>query len=173
MGKYDNTFQNNKVYFPHAGDKLAFDSDGYLAFYDGNTITGDQLRTFLYTNQLYQVIAASAGKLSVINLPSGGTVIFSLSIGCSNMSAWLTSCLEGAKLFVTIRRNGMTAESVGSVFISLSGVSLVGLSGQDLSSISLHNSDGSAGYIVFVAESDNEWAVVERVQGKVVERPSA
>lgn len=173
MSKYDDTYQNEKVYFPQGGDKIAFDSDAYLAFYGNDTITGEQLRTFLYTNQLYQVIAASGGALSITNLPSGGNVVLSLSNGCSNASAWLTSCLAGARLFLTIRRNGMGDASIGSVYISLSGVSLVGLSGQDLSSISLHNSGGSAGYIIFIAESDNEWAVVERNQGKVAERPSS
>lgn len=172
MSKADSTYQNTKVQIPQGADRISFDSDAYLNFY-GDTITGEQARTFLYTNQLYQVIAASAGKLSVVNLPSGGTVIVSGSIGCSNMSAWLTSCLAGARLRVVFRRNGMGDESLGSVYISLSGVSLVGLSGQDLSSISLQNSQGSAGYILFYAESDNEWAVVERDQSKVAERPSA
>lgn len=173
MSKSDSTYQNSKVTIPQGSDRISFDSDGYMEFYDGNTITGEQLRTFQYTNKLNQIIAASGGAISVVNLPSGGTVFLSLSNGCSNASAWLTSCVAGAELYVVIRRNGIGGESVGSVFISLSGVSLVGLTAQDLSSISLHNSSGSAGYIKFVCLSNNEWSVLERDISKVVERASA
>ena len=71
MSKSDNTYQNTKVQIPQGADRISFDSDAFLDFYS-DTITGEQARTFLYTNQLYQVIAASGGAISVTNLPSGG-----------------------------------------------------------------------------------------------------
>lgn len=158
MAKQDDTLQNSKVYFPHGADRLGVDSDGLFDFY-GTTINGTNLRTYLYTNNQIQTIAASAGLLSVVNLPSGGAVFLSASVGCSNMSAWLTSCPVGAQLVIAWRQGGMGGESVGSVYVSLSGVSLVGLTNQDLSAISIQNSAGSAGVLYLRAIADNVWAV--------------
>jgi len=118
-------------------------------------------------------VATSGAILSSPNLPDGGVLVISASNGGVDLSAWLPSCNAGAELLVLIRRNGNGDISTGSVYISLSGVSLVGLSHQDLSSISLHNSNGSAGFIRFFAASANEWAVIDRDISKVVERPSA
>lgn len=176
MTKQDDTYQNTKVYLPQGADRLAIDSDGLFDFY-GDTRTGENLRSYLYTNNLNQTIAASAGVLSIVNLPSGGTVMLSASVGCSNMSAWLTSCIAGARLRIVWRYAGMGGESLGSVYISLSGVSLVGLTNQDLSSVSIQQSAGSAGQIELLAVADNEWAVVSNsgteTNLQIVERASA
>jgi hypothetical protein len=89
------------------------------------------------------------------------------------MSAWLTSCVKGQKLHINLQRFLGTVESLCSVFISLSGVSLVGFEAADLSSISLHNSQASGGFIDLIATADNEWAIKNATDGKYVEHVSA
>lgn len=172
MAKYDDTYQNSKVYLPQDANVLAIDDDGFFGFSGGTTVSGAALKAYNYTNNLIQTVATSAGSLSVVNLPSGGTVFISASVGVSNASAWLTSCSTGARLRLVFRLTG-GVDSVGSVFVSLSGVSLVGLTNQDLSSISLNTSAASAAFLELLAISDNEWAVVEENFNSVTERASA
>ena len=64
-------------------------------------------------------------------------------------------------------------ESVGSVFISMSGVSLVGTNVMDLSSISLHGSTNSMGYVKLLCTSDGEWSIVTSERLTVLQRVSA
>lgn len=174
MGKVDSTHQNNKVYFSQGGDRLAIDDDGLLEFYGEHTLRGDDAKIWMIANNDRVIIAGSNGALSTVNFPSAGLLFVSLSAGGSNASAWLPSCYAGARLRIICRRNGMAAESIGSVFVSLSGCSLVGLDYQDLSSISLHYSDGSAAFIEFVSYTDNEWTVVQKnLDDKFVEHASS
>lgn len=174
--KQDDNFPNQKVYFPQGADRLAIDSDGLFDFYGSDQFTGTEMMTLMrlaLANAQINTIAASAGVLSVINMPSAGVVFLSASIGCSNMSAWLTSCTVGARLTIAFRRAGMAGESLGSVYISLSGVTLKGLiSAATLSSISITTSGNSTGVLQLLATADNEWSVIADARGKVVERSS-
>lgn len=182
MTKVDDTYQNSKVYMPQGADKLAIDSDGSFDFY-GDSLSGTQLKSLLYSPTQFSVIANSAGVLSVINLPSEGYIFFSIADAASNASAWFTSLTgqPGQVLYLVMRGVGST----GSVYISTSGVSIVGTISGDLSSISIQNSGiyrvgastgvallSGFGYLKLLCTASDEWSVLEKAGG-VVERGSA
>ena len=159
MTKRDGTYQNSKIGLPQGADRLDIDSDGLFDFFGEATVTGAILKKLLYTNNQKTIILSSTGVLSTINL-SPGVKFLEMSSGASNTSAWLPSCNEGDE--ITVIMLYWSIESLCSVFISLSGCSLAGITFSDLSSVSLHTSDASAGWIKFKCFTDDEWSIVER-----------
>lgn len=168
--KSDNSYINSKVYLKRDADRLCIDSDGYFDFFT-TTVDGNTLKKMLYSNQQKTTIYSSNVVLSDPNLPQNGFVFLVLSVGCSNISAWLPACSAGDELTVVI--HNYLVESVLSVFISLSGCSLVGQQYADLSNVGLHTSDDSAGILRLKSFSDGEWSVVGNNYNKVVEHASA
>lgn len=171
MATPDSTIQQTKVGILQGGDTIFVKSDGYFNV-NGADLTGAQLRSLLYVGLQTSVIANSAGVLSVVNLTSAGVQIFSIADAASNASAWFTSGpVAGQKMFLMMRGAG----NAGSVFISTSGVSLVGTISTDLSSISLQNSAdiSSVGKLWLECFSDGEWSVVNRSLSGVVEQGSS
>lgn len=141
------------------------DSDGYL-YVDSAGLTGTELKNKLYTESQRTIIANSAGVVSTINLPITGYIVFSLADAASNASAWLTSGpVAGQKMILTMRGVGST----GSVYISTSGVTIIGTISGEVSSVSLQNSANSMGVLTLQCFTDGEWSIVEKFGG-VVER---
>jgi hypothetical protein len=177
----DATYNNQKVYLPQGADRIVGTSGGFFDMETGfelnltttsNPVSAAQMRAQLWNPAQFSIIANSAGALSVINLPSAGYIIFSIAQAASNASAWLTSMagIPGQVMHLMMRGAGV----VGSVYISMSGVSVVGTHSGDISSISLLNSVAteSMGYIKLLCTDTDEWSIVER-RGQVVERGSA
>lgn len=156
MAAIDSSYQP-KVGFEQGGEKLYVKSDGYFKFYDQD-ITGAQLKAVAYTNAQVVNIANSAGVLSVTTVPSyTRLVVFSIADAASNASARIPSCTTGQEI-VFIGRGG----SVGSVVLTpLSGVSIVGVSVADASSINFYNSAATKPFLRMIATADNEWSVIE------------
>lgn len=169
MTKADSTYQNTKVQLPQGADRLSVDSDGYFDFF-GTTVTGQQMYNQLYSPLQNAIIINSVGALSVINLPADtGYIIFSITDAASNASAWLTSgAKEGQELTLMTRGGG----SIGSVFISTSGVTIVGLLSGDVSSIQMHQSAASQAFVKMVCFTDGEWSIIETT-GQVTLQASA
>lgn len=168
MAEINSTYQP-KVGMEQGGDLLYVKADGNFKFFDSD-VTGEQLKSLLYTQLQYTTIANSAGVLSVVNLPSQhGIVFLSVADAASNASAWLPSCKTGQILTIVGRGVG----SVGSVLIStLTGVTIVGLSVGDVSSIRFNYSAASAPFVRLVATADDEWSVVE-TKGQIIPQASA
>ena len=154
MSEIDSSYQP-KVGLEQGADGFYMKEDGTFKFYDTD-LTGTQLRNMLIKKT---EIKGSGAVLSVINLPKG-YVVLKLVTGNSNASAWLPSCTAGDEMVVVLQN--FAVESVLSVFISMSGCSLVGTQFSDLSSISLHTSAASAAWIKFKSFTNDEWSVVER-----------
>jgi hypothetical protein len=170
MTKANDTYQNTKVSILQGGDILSIDSDGYLDFFS-TSVSGEMLKKLLYTNLYKYSVQTSAGRLSTVNLRYGITYI-APSETCSNMSAWLPSCTVGDEILIILKQNpGL--ESVCSLRISTSGCSIAGNVFRDLSTISLHTSNLSSGWIRFKCFTDNEWSVVDRSSRQTTERVSA
>jgi len=149
-----------------------FDAQTGFEFYLGASTTkvsAAQLRALLWNQTQFSIITNTAGVLSVINLPSAGVVIFSLTDAASNASAWLTSIAGVPGQVMEIITRG--ADAVASVYISTSGVSLVGTKLGDLDSFSIQNSDAteSMGYVKLLCTAPTEWSIVDR-RGQVEER---
>lgn len=176
MSKNNNTYQNTKIGFrqsngPNQTDTLFADDDAIFEFYDGSNAhnaSGKDMFAQNYVPAQVQVIADSAGVLSVVNLPiSVGVIIFSTAQ--SNASAWLTSGpVQGQVLEMFVRGT----ESTGSVFISMSGVTMVGTNVMDLSSISLHASTNSMGYVKLICTTDGQWSIATSERLTVLQRSS-
>lgn len=204
----DATYNNQNVYHKQGGDeqviasggKITVESSGEIegqsgGFFDAqagfdfrftssnNTLSAAQMRALLWNQVQFSVIANSAGVLSVLNLPSSGYIIFSIADAASNASAWFTSIgnIPGQVMVLFMRGVGST----GSVFISMSGVSVVGTISGDLSSISLQNSGifrvgastgvgllSGMGFLKLLCTGADEWSVIEKTGG-VVERGSS
>ena len=170
MAGPNNDQPNSKVGTTQDADRIWIDSDGFFA--PNNTdLTGQQVYDELYLRTQNQIIINSAGALSVINLPSDvGYLKLSITAAASNASAWLTSGHARVGNEIIIQVGGDA--SVGSVFISTSGVSIVGIKFVDLSSISLLQSATSDGKVVLRSYTDDEWTIVDR-NDAVVERVSS
>jgi hypothetical protein len=156
-----------------------FDAQAGFDFYltsVNNTLSAAQLRVLLWNNTTFSTIqestGAGSGVLSIINLPSAGMIVFSMSDAASNASAWLTSMngIPGQRMILMIRGG----QSQGSVYISTSGVSLVGTLSGDLSSISLQQSAAveSQGYVELICTDTDEWSILNQ-RGQVVQRGSS
>ena len=166
MSKADNTFQNSKVQLPQGADTLSIDSDGKFSFF-GNEVTGENLNAILYGAMQNAVIANSAGVLSVLNIPANTRlVIFSMTDAASNASAWLTSQVKKGQQLTLVTRTGLVA----SVFISMSGVTLIGTYSGSLSSISLQCSAASQAYLHLLATADDTWSIIGINDSTVVQR---
>ena len=168
MAKSDNTYQNTKV--GYKSDGFFMDDDGNFDFFGTGTLTGQQMRSLLYPKAQFSVIANSAGVLSAFNLPSAGYIIFSIADAASNASAWLTSAPSPGQTMILLMRG---LGSTGSVYISLSGVSLVGKITVNLSSISIQNSVGSSGWVELLCTAAGEWSILRYSPAGVVQRGSA
>ncbi len=166
-----------KFFITEAGF-FEFDIDGVLT-----TITGSQAKALLFYGGQVQVIANSAGVISTINMPSVGYIIYSIADAASNASAWFTSIAGTVGQVLTILMRGVG--STGSILMSTSGVSLVGLISGDLSSIRIQNSGiyrvgastgvallSGMGYIRLLCTAADEWSVIEKTGG-IVEQGSA
>lgn len=158
MAETSQTYKT-KVGIEQDAETIFVREDGNLKFYDTD-FTGQELKDMLYTNNQKTEILTSGGKLSTVANLTPGVYYLRLSAGASNASAWLTSCSAGDEVKVFLRE--YSTESVLSVFISMSGCSLVGTHYSDLSSISLHTSDASAGWIVFHCYTAGEWSIMEK-----------
>jgi hypothetical protein len=141
-----------------------------------NQITASQARALLWNPTQFSIIqestGAGSGVLSVINLPSAGFIIISCSTACSNASAWMTSMtgIPGQRMIIMHRGVGNAA----SIFISMSGVSVVGTLSGDLSSFTLHQSATavSQAYIEMVCTGSTEWSIIDQ-RGSVVQQGSS
>lgn len=158
MTKADSTYQNTKVHLPQGGGTLSVDSDGKFSFF-GTEVTGQQLYNLLYSPLQNTIIVNTTSVLSVVNLPANnGTIIFSIAVSADDASAWLTSgAKEGQELIMMTRG----ACSTASVFISMSGVSVIGFISGDVSSISMHCSAASQAFIRLRCLDDDCWSVME------------
>lgn len=174
MSEADSTYQP-KVGLEQDADKLYVREDGYMKFFDQD-LSGAQLKYMLWSKTYQTTIANSAGAgsgvLSTINLPSCGVVIISAADACSNASAWFTStsATVGAEMFIITRGAGVAV----SVFISTSGVSIVGLGSTDLSSVILHMSATtvSNAFVHLLCTDTDEWSIVD-LRGDVIEQGSS
>ena len=158
MAKSDSTYQNTKVQIPQGADRISFDDDGLMDFFGEHTVTGDTLKKILYENQQRTIIRSSNVVLSTSNLPNNGFVFLKLSVGCSNISAWLGYPSVGDALNITIQN--FLIESVLSVKISTSLCTIVGREISGVSNIGLHTSADSAGWIQLRCFTDGEWTVI-------------
>ena len=166
MSKTDNTYQNSKIQLPRGADTLDVDSDGKFSFF-GNEVTGETLNALLYVAAQNQVIANSAGVLSTVNIPANTRlVVFSLADAASNASAWLTSQVKKGQRMTLVTRAGLVA----SVFISMSGVTLIGTFSGALSSISLQCSAVSQAYLDLLATADDTWSIIGISDSTVAQR---
>lgn len=158
MAKSDNTYQNTKVQIPQGADRISIDSDGLFDFF-GNQITGQIMANLLYNRSRSQIIINSAGVLSTVNLPSDvGLIVFSIADAASNASAWLCSgAKQGQRVILMTRGRG----SAGSVKISPSGVTIIGLLSGNLSSFNLRCSNASQALVELMCVSDETWAVMD------------
>lgn len=164
-----NVNYTTKVGIERGAETLFCREDGNFKFYDAD-VTGQQMKDLIYLPTQKSTIANSAGALSVINLPSEyGLLAFSLATAASNASAWLTS---GVRIGQEMILMALNTNSVASIFISTSGCSVVGNMFADCSSISLHNSADSNGYIRLRCYTTDEWTIVER-NGASAERSSS
>ena len=174
MAGRDNDYPNSKVGIEQDAERLFIDSDGYFNV-AGNDLTGDQIDKFVQQKALQSIIANSAGVLSVINLPTGqDIIIFSLADAASNASAWLTSetLVPGQRRTIITRGAGAAA----SVFLSMSGISVVGTLSGDISSIHITHSATSFACLKLLATDTGEWSIIERntdVSGCIIEQGSA
>jgi len=169
MAGQNGDYPNSKVGIEQGAEKLFVDSDGYFNF-AGNDVTGQQLNELLYLQMQKSIIANSAGVLSVINLPSTyGLIQFSLATAASNASAWLTS---GPRVGQELILQMLTDNSVASVFISTSGCTIIGTRFGDISSITLHQSAASNGFIRLKCFTAGAWSIIER-NGATEERVSS
>ena len=166
MAGQDGTYPNSKVGLEQGSIRFFIDADGYFNV-AGSDLTGAQLKSMLYDNLTPTVIANSAGVLSTINLPAAGIVVFSIADAASNASAWLTS---GASIGQTLTLYMRGVGSTGSIYISMSGVTLIGKTSGELSSISLQNSAASAAYVKLVATADGTWSIMDIDYDTVVQR---
>ncbi len=163
MAGRDGNYPNSKVGFEQnnnasATDRLFCDNDGFFNFDDGNDVAGEQLKVQLYDTIQKTTITASATRLSILNLPeSVGLLILSLTSNLAQGSFWLTSCVQGRNVIIKLHPGSCAS---GSVVISTSGCSIVGLGGSDVSVIHLINSANSTALIELRAYQDNEWTVI-------------
>lgn len=148
-----------------------FDAQTGYAYYftsSSNEVSAAQMRALLWNQTQFSIIANTAGVLSVTNLPSAGVIIFSLADAASNASAWLTSTggIPGQIMQLMVRGGG----SAASIYISMSGVSLVGTLSGDVSSFSLQTSATSNATIRLLLTDTSEWSIIDKSSGSVVER---
>jgi hypothetical protein len=170
MAGPDNKYPNSKVGILQGAEKLFIDSDGYFSM-NGNDVSGNQLDKFVQQRAQQITIINSAGVLSTINLPTGyDLIIVSVAAAASNASAWLCSetLAIGQKRLLLFR-----GDSVGKVFLSTSGISVVGTMSGEISSISITNSATSFAWIQLLATDTSEWSIIGRpsdISGCVVEQ---
>jgi hypothetical protein len=158
MTKRDSTYQNTKVGIPQGADRLDIDSDGLLDFFGVATVTGDALKKILYDNQQQTIIRSSNTVLSTSNLPQNGIVFLRLSVGCSNISAWLVTPSVGDELTIVVQN--FLIESVLSVRISTSLCSIVGRHFSNAANLCMHTSANSEGWVKIKCFTAGEWTVV-------------
>ena len=165
--------ETNATYQPKVGieqdaDKVYIREDGYMKFFDQD-LTGAQLKYLIWSKAYQTTIINSAGVLSTLNLPSVGVVLFSIADAASNASAWLTStsAIVGTEMMLLMRGAGVAA----SIFVSLSGVNLVGLGSGALSSLRLHMSATtiSNAYVKLLCTAADTWSIMDK-RGDVTEQ---
>ena len=170
MSETNGTYQP-KVGIEQGADTLYVREDGNMKFFDQD-LTGAQLKYLLWSKTSQTIIANTAGVLSVINLPSAGVVIISAADAASNASAWLTStsAIVGTEMLIMMRGAGVAA----SVFLSLSGVNLVGLHSGSLSSVLLHLSVAavSNAYLKLLCTAADTWSIMDK-RGDTTEQGDA
>ena len=170
MAEQDSTYQP-KVGFGQDNDGLYVREDGEFKFFDID-LTGAELKYLIWSKTYQTVIANTAGVLSVVNLPSAGVVMFSIAAAASNASAWMTStsAIVGTEMILMLRGAGV----VGSIFVSMSGVTVLGLHSAGLSSLKLHNSVAavSQAYVKLLCTATDTWSVMDK-RGDVTEQGDA
>lgn len=149
-----------KIGIEQGAERLFVREDGEFKFFD-ESVTGEELKYLVWSKTFQTVICNSAGVLSVVNLPSCGTVIFSIvNTAMSNGSACLTStsAVVGTEMLLLLRGVGNNAK----VHVTFSGVSVRGrLASNDLSSIELYGSTNSTASMKMVCTGSSEWSVME------------
>jgi len=167
MSETSGTYQP-KVGIEQGAEKIFVREDGYMKFFDAD-LTGAQLKYMLWTKTNQTTIINSAGVLSTINLPSAGVVFISAADAASNASAWLTSmsAVAGAEMMIILRGAGVAV----SVFLSLSGVNLIGLASGALSSLRLHMSATaiSNAFVHLLCTAADTWSIMD-LRGDVTEQ---
>ncbi len=172
MAGRDGNYPNSKVGFEQnnnagATDRLFVDSDGFFNFDDGTDIAGEQLKVLLYDKLQQATVSASTASTTFTTtgvnlLDSIGLVIISMASNLLQGSFWLTSCVQGRNVIIKLTKGSCAS---GSIVISTSGCSIVGLLGSDVSVIHLINSTNSTALIELRAYQDNEWTVVNQLYG--------
>lgn len=170
MAVTDASYQTD-VGIERGGSKLFVRETGYFKFYDQD-LTGEQLKYLVWSKTNQTTIINSAGVLSTVNLPSCGVVFISAADAASNASAWMTStsAVIGTEMFILLRGAGVAV----SVFVSLSGVTLVGLGSGNLSSLKLHMSATtvSNAFVHLLCTAASTWSIIDK-RGDVTEQGAA
>jgi len=162
-----------------SGGEFAVESGGSVAIYSGAQMTvesgakfelagqdlaGDDARRILASEMAGTVIigqGATSTKLSVVNLPANVRVV--ILSGTSTMTAasfWLTSVSAGREVFLMFG-GGSTSTASGAVTVSLSGCSLLGSIGTNISGFVM-NMSASHCAVFLKAIEDNVWAIVSQ-----------
>lgn len=158
MAAISDTYQE-KVGLEQGADRFYMKEDGEFKFYDQD-LTGLQLRDQLVShyNEVTIGQGATSTLLSVVNLPSGYKwVNLSLTSTLVSASFWLTSCVAGQEVYLKIHAGSCAS---GQIDVSLSGCSLVGVRGTNISGFELTNSAASCPIVHLVCHTDDEWEVV-------------
>lgn len=169
MAEISTNYQE-KVGMEQGGDRFYMKEDGEFKFYDTD-FTGAQLRNYFKALLNTTIIINSAGLVSANGgsappvIPSNhGLIILSVADAASNASARLCSGKVGEVLVIRTRGGGST----GSVLLLLSGatdgfsgVSVMGYTSGGLSSIIMHNSATSQGYIKLQCFTAGTWEIID------------
>jgi hypothetical protein len=189
----DFTYQT-KVYHERGGNAQVARSDGIIRGHSGGIMSAesgynftlasqailakDMARVVHSRNDPYPTICAAAVStaLSEVNLPQNVRYVdFSGTSTLLNGLFWLTACSAGAEVFIRFGTSDTSNGSTG-IFVSLSGCTLLGSRGEELSSFSAFISGSVTGpafsyaMVHLIAPVDNTWAIVDQF-GDINEKP--
>ena len=156
MTKVDDTYQNEKVYFPQGADKLAIDSDGSFDFFSEEILTGAHMRALALSNSFTDY--ATSGSVFASNnatLSYYGVHRFSGATGLSLTSFVMPPALRGA--VIKLQGSGLVGDANVSVYISVGTMKNYISNGTLISSFEI---SAAAPETVIVCGTDGEWAVV-------------
>ncbi len=137
---------------------------GIMRFFETD-FTGAELKMLLLSPNTVTNYISNGSVLSLSQMsPRYGHALMSLAAGCSKASITLPAPLKGAVLVINF--SGLVSNALVSVL--LSGFSVVGLHGSDLSSFKASH----GGQMQLVAAADDVWSVVS-LTGSITENASA
>lgn len=152
----------------HSGGIMSAESGFIFTLASQDILTKDMTRVVHSRNDPLVTIGAAAVStaLSVINLPANVRYVeISGTSTLLNGLFWLTSCSAGAEVFIRFGTSNTSNQST-CIFVSLSGVLLLGSLGAALSSFSAYISASGGGdnrsfaMVHMVAFQDDTWSIV-------------